>query len=157
MAALFETFVRTAMRESLGCTEQQFPSGDQCPPLRLDTGGRVRLKPDLSYWPSTECTFVGDVKYKRDTTSKGENPDLYQLLAYATATRLPEATLVYALGPQVPRTHVVIGSAVRLHVVHLDLSLPPAALIKQLAMLAQRVATRGLDAVTGDAGSLQGV
>ena len=106
MADLFEEFVRTALREALGTSTKLFPSGDDCPRISLDARGRIRLKPDLSYWPSGRCTFVGDVKYKRDS-GPGRSDDLYQLLAYATATRLPQATLLYAEGPAEPRVHVI--------------------------------------------------
>lgn len=139
MAVLFETFVRTALREALHATEEAFPRGDSCPTLHLDARKLVRLKPDLSLWREQRCVFIGDVKYKRDSGS-GHSADLYQLLAYATATRLDEAMLVYALGPPTPRTHLVPAVGVRLHVEHLDLSEPPAALLQQVQELAGRVA-----------------
>jgi 5-methylcytosine-specific restriction enzyme subunit McrC len=138
MAALFETFVRTAMREALGADEHRFPAGRHCPPLHLDAHRSVRLEPDLSYWTGDRCTFVGDVKYKRDT-GPGHNGDLYQLLAYATATGLPEATLVYAFGPTSPRTHTVPGAGLRLRVEHLNLSRPPADLLQQVRDLTRRL------------------
>lgn len=138
MAVLFETFVRVAVREGLATTDSQFPSGDTCRPLHLDTRRLVRLKPDLSYWPGQRCRFIGDVKYKRDSGS-GHNSDLYQLLAYATATRLPEATLVYALGPSTPRTHRIPGADVSLHIEHLDLSQHPPALLEQVRSLSHRL------------------
>jgi 5-methylcytosine-specific restriction enzyme subunit McrC len=146
MAALFETFVRTAMREALGADVRRFPSGKECPPLHLDVQRRVRLEPDLSYWPARRCTFVGDVKYKRDSGS-GHNADLYQLLAYATATGLPEATLMYALGASPPRTHTVVGGGIRLHVEHLDLTLPPADLLDQIGDLARRLCGSAVEPV----------
>ena len=138
MAVLFEAFVRTAMREALGVDDHRFPTGKQCPLLWLDEHHHIRLEPDLSYWTGATCTFIGDVKYKRDT-GPGHNDDLYQLLAYATAARLPEATLIYALGPSTPRTHTVPGPSVRLRIEHLDLSVPPTALLSQLARIARRV------------------
>lgn len=134
MAALFETFVRTAMREALRSDGRRFPPGHECPPLHLDARRSVRLYPDLSHWPRGACKFVGDAKYKRNTAT-GHNADLYQLLAYATAAGLDDATLVYAFGPPEPRTHSVAGTAVRLHVRHVDLSAPPAALLAQIASL----------------------
>jgi len=140
MADLFETFVRTALREALRATEDAFPGGDSCPTIHLDARKMVRLKPDLSLWRERRCTFIGDIKYKRDSGS-GHSADLYQLLAYATATRLDEAMLVYALGPPVPRTHHVPAAGVRLHVEHLNLSEPPAGLLQQVQALAGRIAT----------------
>lgn len=138
MAMLFEIFVRSALRESLSASPAQFPSGDTCPALALDVNHRVRLHPDLSYWPHGRCLFVGDVKYKRDT-GPGHNDDLYQLLAYATATRLPAATLVYADGPPSPQTHRIAGTEVLLHVRHLDLGNAPTRLLEQVAALASQI------------------
>lgn len=135
MAAVFEAFVRTALQESSGLDPTDFPDGARCPPLRLDERGIVNLQPDLSRWDHERCTFVGDVKYKRDA-GKGSNPDLYQLLTYALATNLPEATLVYAHGPSGERAHTVVHSGIRLHLRHVDLTLPPHELLATIRQLA---------------------
>ncbi|MEU5931132.1 hypothetical protein [Micromonospora sp. NPDC047187] len=138
MAALFETFVRAALRDALHASDTQFPSGGNCPSLALDALRRVRVKPDLSYWPSGKCSFVGDVKYKRNTGS-GHSDDLYQLLAYATATGLPEATLIYAHGPPEHRTHQIPIAKVHLHARHLDLTKSPKELLEQIRHLSLQV------------------
>jgi len=138
MAALFEMFVRSALRDALPATPAQFPAGSKVPSLALDAGSRIRLEPDLSHWPDGTCTFIGDVKYKRDSGA-GHNSDLYQLLAYATAVRLPNATLVYASGPPEANTHRIVGAGVLLHVRHLDLSLPPADQLVQIGELASAI------------------
>ena len=44
------------------------------------------------------CHFVGDVKYKRLRAPGLQHGDLHQLLAYLTATDLPEGFLIYAAG-----------------------------------------------------------
>ncbi|MCZ7424841.1 hypothetical protein O7607_03755 [Micromonospora sp. WMMA1949] len=134
MAVLFETFVRAALRDALHASPDQFPSGDDCPPLALDAQRRVRLKPDLSYWPRGQCAFIGDVKYKRDT-GPGQSSDLYQLLAYATATQLSAATLIYADGPPEPHIHQIPAAKVHLYVQHLDLTKPPKDLLQQIEHL----------------------
>ena len=138
MAVVFEEFVRRAIREAIGASEDQFPSGSNCPHLALDIAGRVRLQPDLSYWPTGGCAFVGDVKYKRDS-GQGSNADLYQLLAYAIAAALPQATLIYADGPPSPASHYVAGAGVRLVVEHLDLTLTPPRLLQAIDPLAEQV------------------
>lgn len=135
MSVIFEEFVRTGLREALAVTDSQFPDGDSCPRLNLDAGQQIRLKPDLSLWMEGICTFVGDVKYKRDTGA-GRNADLYQLLAYATASGLAEATLVYADGPPEQRVHTVDPPGVRLRVEHLDLAEPPALLLGRVGGIA---------------------
>ena len=128
----------SALREALPATPTQFPTGSGTPRLALDGLGRIRLEPDLSYWTRGECTFIGDVKYKRDTRA-GHNDDLYQLLAYATAARLPSAMLVYANGPPGPVTHHVPATGAHLHIRHLDLSRPPVDQLAQIQRLAAEI------------------
>ena len=121
MATLFEKFMREALREALHVHPTQFPDGNACQPLHLDSAEQIGVLPDLSLWVNGECCFIGDIKYKRDT-GPGHNDDLYQLLAYATAAQLPVATLVYAYGPPTPSTHHIVGTPVRLAAQHMDLS-----------------------------------
>ncbi len=130
---VFERFVRTALREASGLPESDFPVGESG--LRLDEQHQVVLKPDLAVRRGGRWCFVGDVKYKRDG-GDGQNGDLYQLLSYATATDLPDATLIYADGPSGPRHHVVRHAGTRLHLRHLDLSRSPKDVLQQLAAVA---------------------
>jgi 5-methylcytosine-specific restriction enzyme subunit McrC len=146
LAGVFERFVRTALAEALHVSDTAFPDGTHCPPLSLDEAGRIRLEPDLSWWHVGQCRFVGDVKYKRDAGS-GLNPDLYQLHAYATATRLSHATLVYADGPPVPRRHTIPPLGIDLSIEHLDLTRPPKEILGQVAVLADRIAAERSSAV----------
>ncbi|MEU4477760.1 hypothetical protein AB0F68_06785 [Micromonospora sp. NPDC023966] len=132
--------VRVALRDTLRANPAEFPSGNNCPPLALDAHRRVRLKPDLSYWPRGQCAFIGDVKYKRDT-GPGHSSDLYQLLVYATAAQLPAATLVYADGPPEPHTHLIPTAKVHLYVQHLDLTKPPKDLLEQVERLGLHLTT----------------
>ena len=64
--------------------------------------------------------FVGDAKYKK-IDSKARNADLFQLLAYATATKLPGGLLVYAQG-KTDQTYTVRNSGKQLEITALDLS-----------------------------------
>jgi len=138
MADVFETFVRTALRRALAATEAQFPPGKRIPLIPLDTRDNVRLYPDLSYWQNGRCRFVGDVKYKRDT-GDGHSPDLYQLLAYATATGLKDATLIYADGPTPAGHHDIRRTNISIRLHHLNLNTPPAQILAQLTPLAVRI------------------
>lgn len=95
---VFEQFVRTALREATDTTHHQFPDNPADHRLVLDDASRVRLEPDLGIRDGQNWRWVGDVKYKKDTRA-GHNPDLYQLFAYATATNLETASLIYADGP----------------------------------------------------------
>ena len=140
MDRIFEDFVVVALRRALGLTEWTFPQGGGRKRLSLDREGDVLLEPDLSWWESGRCGFVGDVKYKR--TAHGEHADLYQLLAYATAANLPGGLLVYAAGEggdRSTRVHRVREGGKELHVVALDLTAPPDRLLAQVARVAQTV------------------
>lgn len=141
LSDVFEDFVRTALREALRVTPHRFPSGDTCPPIHLDERHRVRLKPDLSLWRGTRCLFIGDVKYKRDDGG-GIAPDLYQLLTYATAARLDEATLIYAYGPAQPARHIVTATGTRLNVLHVHLWQPPRLILQDIRDIARSIPTR---------------
>ncbi|MEX5296119.1 hypothetical protein QYM41_12650 [Kocuria sp. CPCC 205268] len=128
---VFEKFVRTALREAAGLSLAEFPENWKGKGLSLAESGLVPLAPDLGVRIDGRWRFVGDVKYKRDA-GLGHEADLYQLLAYATATGLPEATLIYAQGPQVPLIHEVRHAGKRLHLRHLDLSVSPQKVLRQL-------------------------
>lgn len=138
MAEVFERFVHRALRESLGLSEDAFPQNAKGKHLRLDHAGHVVLKPDLSWWAGTQCLFVGDCKYKR-TDNAITHADLYQLLAYATATDLPGGVLVYAAGEAEPTTHVVCHAGKELVVRTLDLRGSPADALAQIDELAEVV------------------
>jgi 5-methylcytosine-specific restriction enzyme subunit McrC len=139
MNQVFEDFLVVALREALHLSEKVFPQGVKGRQLRLDEAGQVHLQPDLSWWIGSSCVFVGDVKYKRVNASGIEHPDLYQLLAYATATGLPDGLLVYAAGEGEPVTHRVAYVGKELHIRTLDLSGTPDAIIGQVAKLGKEV------------------
>lgn len=135
---VLEQFVRTALREAVGLTEMEFPDSWRGKGLSLAESGQVPLAPDLGVRIGGQWRFVGDVKYKRDT-GPGHEADLYQLLAYATATGLSEATLIYAQGPHASTTHEVRHVKKRLHLRHLDLSASPQTVLRQMRTLAEQV------------------
>ncbi|MGH2351266.1 MAG: McrC family protein [Chloroflexota bacterium] len=139
MNQVFEEFVVVALREALGLSEHVFPQGAAGKPLLLDLHGAVQLRPDLSWWDGTSCTFVGDVKYKRTSAAGVEHPDLYQLLAYTIATGLPGGLLVYAGGEAEPVSHRVVRAGKELQITALDLAGSPAEILGQIATVAQRV------------------
>ena len=143
MNRLFEQFVVQALREELGVSAQVLRSGVVG---TLDEAGQIRLQPDLSWWHRGRCTFVGDVKYK-NITARAPNPDIYQLLAYATAFDLPGGLLIYA-GTSRPTAHEVRYAGKHLEVVSIDLS---GSLSETLAVLREQVATRIVRASAGTA------
>ncbi len=136
MNDVFQEFVTTALREALGVSERVFleksiPS--------LDTEGRVRLRPDLTWWQGGRCLFVGDAKYKRISDRDVRHADLYQLLAYATALDLPGGMLIYAQGEAKPTVHQVRHAGKRLEVAALDLSGTLEQVLARVQRLAERV------------------
>ena len=140
MNVVFQEFVTVALRESLGVSEGEFRSDSQLRGgIRLDEDGRVHLWPDLSWWDGGIPTFVGDAKYKNITGKPVPNPDLYQLLAYATALDLPGGLLIYAEGEAGDVTYTVRHSGKRLEVAAVDLSGTIDGILRSVDALAERV------------------
>jgi 5-methylcytosine-specific restriction enzyme subunit McrC len=142
MNQVFEIFVRTALKVALVLDVQRFP--ERAPSLRLDEAGAVPLKPDLCRVEDQRVAWVGDAKYKRLPSGTYRNADLYQLLAYATATGLPSGTLIYAADEGVSAAeHVIMETGKRLHVFALDLLAPQAVILRQMGLLRKKSAGRG--------------
>jgi 5-methylcytosine-specific restriction enzyme subunit McrC len=139
MNSVFESFVTVALREALRATGHTFPVPEKAPPLRLDENRLVRLKPDLTWLRDGRRVFVGDVKYKRLRAAGYLHPDLYQALAYAVATNLDHAMLIYAAGEAENVTHQVVHVGKRLHVRTLELGAPPEGILDQIKHLADEV------------------
>ena len=139
MNVIFQEFVTQALRDALHVSARVFRSDNQIGRVTLDEAGDVRLKPDLTWWDGGECTFAGDVKYKRIKDTHVPNADLYQLLAYATALDLPGGLLIYAQGEEEPAAHRVRHAGKLLEVAALDLSGTPEALLARIEDLAYRV------------------
>lgn len=131
MPRVFEQFVRTALREQSRLSLAELPDGPRDIELYLDSRRKIELRPDLSVKIKNDWRFVGDVKYKRDLGS-GRQADLYQLLAYATAARLKQATLIYADGPIDDASHTVSATGITLHLIRLDLAREPLDVLRQL-------------------------
>ncbi len=138
MNAVFERFVREAIREQLQLPPSAFPSGNATSAVHLDRDRQVPLEPDLSWWERGACVFVGDCKYKR-TTGSVPNADVYQMLAYLTALGLPEGLLVYAAGEDVLRDVNIDAAGKRIHVRTLDIAQPPSVVLRDIKKLAQLV------------------
>lgn len=119
MNEVFQEFVTEALRDELKVSPSLF--GEKSIES-LDYGGRIHLRPDLTWWHGGVCVFVGDVKYKKITHDSVPNADLYQLLAYTTALDLPGGLLIYAQDEAEPREYRVRNGGKRLEVAALDLS-----------------------------------
>ena len=155
MNKVFQQFVTRKLREVMGVSEQTLRSDENIPRRTLDTGGRFRLKPDLSWWDGKGFTFVGDIKYKNigaddaddqdDARNDGRRrvppADLYQAFAYATAfdCNLPGALLIYAKGEVEPETYCVRHAGKRIEVVAVDLSGTIDEIDESIKQVAKRV------------------
>ncbi|HEV2527102.1 MAG TPA: hypothetical protein VGT61_01425 [Thermomicrobiales bacterium] len=129
MNALFESFVARSIGTRLprGTTlRTQFGQ-------HLDEGHHVGMSIDLLLWRDGRPVLVADTKYK--APAKGQSPaDVYQMLAYCTATAVPTAVLIYprdATGQQPPPI-AVRNVAVRILSRTVDLSLVGNALGREM-------------------------
>ena len=139
MDVLFEEFVTRALREALGVSKRTFRKVRHSDGVTLDEKSSVRLEPDLSWWDSSICRFVGDAKYKRMSNQSVPNADLYQMLAYATALDLPGGMLIYAKGEAKPVLHQVRHLGKWLEVAAFDLSGSLDHIIVRVEKLADRI------------------
>ncbi|WP_059015771.1 restriction endonuclease [Mycobacterium sp. M26] len=136
MWRVFEDFVTVALSESL----RSYGGRSVCQkPLSLDVRRRVTMKPDLMWENSGAVRAVVDAKYKAERPEGFHNADLYQMLAYCTVLGLDEGHLIYAKGNEPVDRHTVEGSGVVIHCHALDLSAPPAELLRQVDYLARLV------------------
>ena len=136
MNRVFEDFVVTALRETLGVTQHTLRQGAT---LHLDKARQIDVRPDLSWWESGQCLFVGDVKYKRLDAGEIKHADLYQLLSYAIAADLPRALLVYASGQGDSGVHEIDHVGEELTISTLDLKRAPDEILGQVGQLAERI------------------
>ena len=136
MNVLFQEFVTQALRESLGVSANTLRSEVTVP---LDEKNSVSLRPDLSWWDSGGCKFVGDAKYKNITGKPVPNADLYQLLAYATALDLPGGLLIYAKGEASLASYKVLHTDKWLEVAEVDLSKPLKTVLERVDQIGRRI------------------
>ena len=139
MNQVFEDFVVVALRENLRISERAFPQGAKGRSIKLDMSRRIGLEPDISWWDGKNCNFVGDVKYKRISVSGIKHPDIYQLLAYTTATDLSGGLLIYAAGEAEAVQHEVVHLGKQLEVMTLDLQGSPKTVLATIDIVAQRI------------------
>jgi 5-methylcytosine-specific restriction enzyme subunit McrC len=153
MARVFEDFVTTALAEAWaarpGATVPQYLA-------YLDESRAIRMKLDVVHVVDRIPRIIADAKYKlADTAGHYPNADHYQMLAYATALQLETAWLIYASGhgPAVPRR--IAHSPVTVIEYPLDLEVPPAELLRQVAALADEAWEISRSATTGPPGDRQ--
>jgi len=152
MNRVFESFVRTALREALGLPPWLFGSADEVgmeSNLYLDEGRTVLLRPDLLWAQEKFAVFVGDVKYKRVTLPSMPNPDIYQMLAYLIGSGLRTGLLIYPRGEDETGDRTIKlfieGQASRILVRSIDISGPAESILAQVKDLARAIASIASD------------
>jgi 5-methylcytosine-specific restriction enzyme subunit McrC len=93
MDKLFEGFVTHILRERAGIhttVEGQVST-------HLGHERKVLMRPDIIVSAEGTMVLVADCKYKRLEPSEFKNHDVYQMLAYCTATRVQRGILIYPL------------------------------------------------------------
>lgn len=138
MNAVFERFIRVALREALRLDVHVFPPAARGRLVHLDVEHGVPLEPDLSWWMDNRCVFAGDCKYKR-TEGAIPNADVYQMLAYLTALQLDDGLLVYAAGEEVPHSITIPFADKHVRIRTIDVTQPPRDVLTQIANLANLV------------------
>jgi 5-methylcytosine-specific restriction enzyme subunit McrC len=142
MNDVFEDFVFAAIGDELQGVLPSSYRWRQGKSIALDEESRVRPEPDLSLWHGSRCAFVGDAKYKE--TEQGEIADIYQLLAYCSATGLDEGVLFYAEKPSGPSVHRVVRSGPQLRVETVDVTAPLDQLRERCHTLALEIAATAM-------------
>ena len=143
MNEVFEQFLRTALRDTLGLAEREWPFKEQQRRMKLDTAGRIGMVPDLMWRSGLGGTpvFVGDAKYKWIEPAGFKHADVYQMLAYCVASDLPSGLLVYAADEHEPTRHVINHVGKTIEIAALDLSGDPDVVlddVKRIAGLVQQ-------------------
>jgi 5-methylcytosine-specific restriction enzyme subunit McrC len=91
MNRLFEAFVTQVLRERAPRTSAVRAQES----LNLGHDKKVPMRPDLVIDIGRQVALVGDCMYKRLEPDEFRNHDVYQLLAYCTATGVQHGLLIY--------------------------------------------------------------
>jgi 5-methylcytosine-specific restriction enzyme subunit McrC len=104
MKKLFEKFVTQVLQER---KQDNLVVDDQVP-LYLGHEQKVLMQPEIVVSEGETIVLVADCKYKRLEPEEFKNHDVYQMLAYCTATRVRRGLLIYPLHEAVTQDEVQI-------------------------------------------------
>jgi 5-methylcytosine-specific restriction enzyme subunit McrC len=116
MNKVFERFVETIAREEARKLGYEFEGQ-----ARRRLTRWVRMKPDIVLRRDYVDVAVADAKYKELAIDAWPHADIYQLLAYCVALRLPRGLLIYAESGK-DRDEIVDTAGITLEVRGIDLS-----------------------------------
>jgi 5-methylcytosine-specific restriction enzyme subunit McrC len=135
VAKVYEDFVGRVLQTTLH--PEGFDVDLQVSDWRLDTEGKIRMRPDFVISRSGRVVAVADTKYKVWGESDGSPPnaDVYQALAYAVTAGVREVHLLYVSGDVEPRRYEIAatGTTVVAHAV--DASGEPDELVTRVKRL----------------------
>lgn len=149
MNDLFQRFVADRLERAMRSFGEGLSVVEE-PTVHLAAGHRLPMRPDLVIRRAGSWVHVADVKYKL-STGPGRMSDYYQVLAYATAMGLREATLIYAqdpgdqddpIGGSRVHTSVVRNAGTELHVYRVPVTGTNEELDGALVGLARWIAER---------------
>ena len=155
MDQVFESFLRTALRQTLRLSETEWPDRSSAArALHLEEGGQMQVHPALSWWRGRHCLFVGEARYAMPAVeseiSGGQQADIYRMLAYCAAADLPSGLLVYAGGGSPDSTvHRIRNTGKAIEVVSIDLEGSPEETLRQVQALGERVKEHRIGAIAG--------
>jgi 5-methylcytosine-specific restriction enzyme subunit McrC len=104
MNGLFERFVTQVLRERAHANVMV----DDQVPVFLGHGHKVLMQPDIVVSEGETTSLVADCKYKRIEPDQFKNHDMYQMLAYCTATQVQLGMLIYPVHAAVVHDEVEI-------------------------------------------------
>lgn len=135
VAKVYEDFVGSALQAML--KPEGFEVDLQVSDWRLDTGGKVRMRPDIVISRRGRVVAVADTKYKVWGESDGSPPnaDVYQGLAYAVTAHVPEVHLLYVSGDVEPRRYEIAATGTMVVAHAVDVSGGPDELITRVVEL----------------------
>lgn len=135
VAKVYEDFVGRVLQATLH--PEGFDVDLQVSDWRLDTDGKIRMRPDIVISRQGRVVAVADTKYKVWGESDGSPPnaDVYQALAYAVTAGVREVHLLYVSGDVEPRRYEIAatGTTVVAHAV--DVSGEPDELVTRVKRL----------------------
>jgi len=136
MNKLFEEFVCEIMRErALGGL-----SVDSQDWIYLDREKKILMKPDILIRRAGTVVLSADCKYKRLESDDFKNNDVYQLLAYCTATDTRRGVLVYPMHTNSAREKVqILNTEICIRQITIDLGQELGELVRSCDSFADEV------------------
>ncbi|PCE15581.1 hypothetical protein AUC47_11875 [Microbacterium sp. SZ1] len=137
VAKVYEDFVGSVLCATLrpGGFEVDLQVSD----WRLDTAGKIRMRPDIVISRRGRVVAVADTKYKVWGEGDGSPPnaDIYQGLAYAVTAHVPEVHLLYVSRDVEPRRYEIAATQTAVVAHAVDMGGRPGELISRVADLAR--------------------